>query len=111
MTYLSLGSIVLGLVAMGLPLADMRRISRSEAADESKTKLAIFLSLSACIVAVLLQFVYQDHLLRIGDMAALMDTMNATFMISTILTTITIVLNLILLKLSKDAVIETKEPI
>lgn len=88
------GSLVLGLIAWILPavnLAQHNKISSKRYAAFTVT------SLSSCAIALCLQLFYTDHLVKIEDWSALLDTSHATALVATLLLVVTIVLNAIAL--------------
>lgn len=88
--WLNLGSLVLGLVAWILPIINLVKRNKNE-----KWALYSIVSVSACVISLFFQIVYNDHLVRIGDWTALMDTSGAVVWLSLILTVVTILLNII----------------
>jgi len=93
--WLNLGSLALGLVSWVLPIVGFVK---------RKSKNWWFFpvaSLSACAIALCLQIFYTNHLVRIEDWTALMDTHNAVARVSAILLVTTLVLNAALLALGK----------
>jgi cytochrome c oxidase subunit 4 len=92
--FLNLGSLVLGLIAWIFPavyLVQHNKISSKRYAAFTVT------SLSFCAIALCLQLFYTDHLVKIEDWSALLDTSHATALVSTLLLVVTIVLNVIAL--------------
>ena len=87
-------SLVFGLAAWILPavaLARHDRISGGKFAALTAT------SLGSCAVSLCLQLFYTDHLVRINDWSALLDTSHATVLAAAVLLVVTIVLNVIAL--------------
>jgi len=87
---LNLGSFVLGLIALILPIASLvvqRRVS-----DTSRI-ISPAVSLGACAVSLCLQLFYGAHLVRIEDWSALMDTADAAARVSAALLVCTLALN------------------
>lgn len=86
MGYLNILSLVMGLLAWGLPISIllMRNIKRS---------LYSGLSLTACMIALYAQILYTNHLIQINDTIALLDTNDAVVFASKILIIGTIILN------------------
>jgi cytochrome c oxidase subunit 4 len=91
---LNVGSLILGLVALLLPLINLA--IENKAKNKNYTALSIA-SLSACAIAVCMQLFYNMHLVAIKDWSALMDTMYAVAYVSLLLVVITITLNAITL--------------
>jgi cytochrome c oxidase subunit 4 len=85
---LNLGSLLLGLAAWTLPIVKLV----SNKGKQSRHILS-FLSMSACSVSICLQIFNTNHLVGIGDWAALMDTSGALVFVVSVLLIITIVLN------------------
>lgn len=88
MGYLNILSLVMGLLAWGLPISIllMRNIKRS---------LYSGLSLTACMIALYAQILYTNHLIQINDTIALLDTNDAVVFASKILIIGTIILNVL----------------
>jgi cytochrome c oxidase subunit 4 len=87
---LNLGSLVLGLIAWILPVVS---IMRHDKIDHRSWAVLSVASISACAISLCMQIFYSDHLVRIADWSALMDTSSAVAMVSTLLLVVTIVLN------------------
>ena len=87
---LNLGSLILGLVSWLLPIASLLRRSKQA---ESGRAIYLFLSFAACSISLLLQQYYNDHLVKIEDWSAMMDTMKAVSIAATALVIVTIALN------------------
>lgn len=92
--WLTPASLILGLAAWILPSVFMSKYNKVDAA---KASLYIFLSLSACVLSIFFQIVYNYYLVKIGDWSALMDTTGAVVLASGVLLIITLLLNTILL--------------
>ena len=90
--WLNLGSLLLGLIAWILPIVSLARHYR----DHNK-KWALFsiASLSACVISLCFQILYNDYLVMIEDWTALMDTSKAVVRLSSLLAVVTIILNVI----------------
>lgn len=88
MGYLNVMSFGLGLLAWGLPMGNlfMRNTKRS---------LFSVLSFTACAIALYGQILYTNHLIRINDTIALLDTNDAVVFASRLLIIGTIVLNVL----------------
>ena len=87
---LNLGSLILGLIAWILPAVNLvqhNKINSKRYATFTVT------SLSSCAVALRLQLFYTDHLVKIEDWSALLDTSHATALVATLLLVVTIILN------------------
>ena len=86
---LNLGSLLFGLVAWVLPI-----IYLANKKAENKNRVAFSVaSVSMCAVSLYLQILYGNHLVRIGDWSALMDTSNAVVLASSVLIVVTVALN------------------
>lgn len=91
---LNLGSLLLGLIAWILPVVNLAKRDKTE----SKTWIVLALtSVTACAISLYMQILYQNHLVRIEDWSALMDTSNAVASVSAILLIGTVSLNAITL--------------
>jgi len=92
MTWFNVGSLVLGLIAWILPVINLAKFNK---AKHKHWIVLLFASMSACVISVLFQIVYQRHLVQIEDWSAIMDTIWGILFVSTVLITVTITLNLI----------------
>ncbi|RSL29242.1 hypothetical protein D7Z54_32260 [Salibacterium salarium] len=89
---LNVGSLVLGLIAWILPIASLTKHNK----DNNKTWVLFSIaSISACVISLLFQILYNDYLVRIEAWVALMDTSKAVVRLSSLLAVVTIVLNVI----------------
>ena len=91
---LNLGSLMLGLIAWILPVVNLVKQNK---ADHKNWAVFSVASVSACAISLCMQIFYNNHLVRIEDWSALMDTSNAVVFVSVILLLVTIVLNTITL--------------
>lgn len=102
-SWLNLGSLILGLIAWILPVVSL--IQRNKAGHRNWAVFSVA-SISACSISLCMQIFYTDHLVKIEDWSALMDTSSAVAMVTILLLTVTILLNAALLivyrKNSKD---------
>lgn len=101
---LNLGSLVLGLIAWILPIVNLVLHNK---ANNRKWVVFSVASVSACAVSLCMQIFYTNHLVKIEDWSALMDTSHAVASVATLLLAVTIILNSITLavyygKKSKD---------
>jgi cytochrome c oxidase subunit 4 len=87
--WLNLGSLVLGMIAWILPVVHLVMCK----ADHRKWTVLSAASISACAVSLWLQIVYTDHLVKIEDWSALMDTSSTVAMVSALLLAVTLILN------------------
>jgi uncharacterized membrane protein len=98
---LSLGSLVLGLIAWILPIVNLTRGKKQE--NKSWVALSI-MSLSACGISLCLQIFYTYHKVIVEDWGALLDTMYAVVFVSLVLLIVTIVLNAITLNVYRNRI-------
>jgi cytochrome c oxidase subunit 4 len=91
---LNLGSLLLGLIAWIIPVVNLVKNNNTEQKNRTIFSLS---SMSACAISLCLQIFYQNHLVKIEDWSALMDTSNAVALVSSILLVGTIALNAITL--------------
>lgn len=90
--WLNLGSIMLGLIAWILPIINLIRPNKDKNKNWALLSMA---SISACVIALWLQILYNNHLVNIEDWSAIMDISEGIIRVSFILAVITIVLNII----------------
>ena len=88
--WLNLGSLVLGLIAWILPVVNPAW--RNKASQRSVAVLSVA-SVSACAISLCMQIFYIDHLVKIEDWSALMDTSHAVALVAALLLVVTIILN------------------
>lgn len=93
-SFLTLGSLVLGLIAWIFPIISLMMFKKCE-----NRNYIIFsiLSISACAISLCFQIFYNNHLVKIEDWSALMDTTGAVAFVSAVLLVGTILLNAITL--------------
>lgn len=95
---LNLGSLILGIMAWGIPVVFLVR----------KTTLVnspvwvVFFSLSSAIVSLFFQIIYTNHLVDIGDWSALLDTQGGVVFAASVLLSITAALNVLVIHKSVD---------
>lgn len=96
MTLLNIGSLLLGVFALALPIIHIykKRIHTKNNYTSSK----VLFSLSTCALALLLQIFYAYYLVIINDWSALMDIVRALSIVSSLLLISTVLLNLFALK-------------
>jgi len=92
--WLNLGSLVLGLIAWILPVVNLVQNNK---ADRRNWVVFSVVSLSACATSLCMQLFYSDHLVKIEDWSALMDTSHAVALVATLLLVVTIILNVVTL--------------
>ncbi|QST01009.1 hypothetical protein IMZ31_05410 [Pontibacillus sp. ALD_SL1] len=97
---LNLASLFLGLLAWSLPMISLMR-DHSKATNNWMTLSLI--SLSACGISLVCQILHTYYKVTVGDWAALMDTMYAVAIVSSILLIVTILLNAITLNVYRKA--------
>ncbi len=90
--WLNIGSLVLGLIAWILPIANLVRHNKDNNKNWALFSMA---SISACVISLCFQILYNDYLVRIEDWSALMDTSGGVVRLSLVLAVVTIVLNAI----------------
>ena len=98
-SFLMLGSLVLGLISWILPVLSITKYNKNWATYS-------IISMSSCSIALAFQILYSNHMVRIGDLAALMDTSGTSAVLSVILLIISIILNI--LSLIYNNIKETK---
>ena len=89
---LNLGSLLLGLIAWILPVINLANNNKAE----HKNWVVISISsVSTCAIALYMQILYGNHLVKIEDWSALMDTSHGVALVSAIFLVVTITLNAI----------------
>jgi cytochrome c oxidase subunit 4 len=88
----NVGSIALGLVAWMLPIVSLMRFKKK---NNDNWAILSIMSISACAVSLFFQINYNNHLVRIEDWSALMDTTGAVVFVSGVLLVVTLLLNLV----------------
>lgn len=91
---LNIGSLVLGLIAWILPVINLMQYNK---ADHRNWVIFSVASISACAISLCMQIFYTNHLVKIEDWSALMDTSYAVAFAATLLLIVTIILNAITL--------------
>ena len=91
-SFLMLSSLIFGLIAWILPVINLVKFNKKE---NKNWAILLIISISACAISLYLQIVYNNYLVKIDDITALMDTMGASAFLSTVLLVVTIILNLI----------------
>lgn len=97
--WLNVGSLVLGLIAWLLPVVNL--VGYIIGKQRNWAILSI-LSISACAISLCFQIFYNNHLVKIEDWSALMDTTRAVAILSAVLLVVTIILNAITLVVYRD---------
>ena len=90
--WLNIGSLVFGLIAWIIPLFYIIKHNKS---NLIKGLTSSVVSLGSCIISLGMHIFYTNHLVKIEDWSALIDTSNATVFCSTCLIVVTIILNII----------------
>lgn len=101
--WLNVGSLLLGLISWTLPIIN---IIRYKSGNQKNWITLSILSMSACIISLWFQIIYNHYLVVIEDWSALMDTTGALVFVSAVLLIITIILNAINLFLYKNRLSE-----
>jgi len=99
---LNIGSLLLGLIAWILPILNLTR-------DKKQNKNWVVLSMisiCACGISLCFQLFYTYHKVTVEDWGALMGTIYAVAYVSAILLTVTIILNVITLKVYRGRTVE-----
>ncbi|ACL19722.1 conserved hypothetical protein [Desulfitobacterium hafniense DCB-2] len=91
--WLNIGSLVFGLIAWALPVVILAQGNKAKA--RNRVAFCAAASLSACAIALWMQILYTDHLVKIEDWSALMDTSSAVALVAGLLLTVAIALNAI----------------
>ncbi|MEH7237977.1 hypothetical protein [Bacillus sp. JJ1562] len=87
---LNLGSLILGLIAWILPIINLSLYKNQ---DHKNWFAFSVISLSACAISLCFQIIYNRHLVKIEDWAALDDITGAVAFVSVVLLIVTILLN------------------
>jgi cytochrome c oxidase subunit 4 len=88
---LNLGSLVFGLIAWVIPVIHLAK------RDKAGNRIWCLLSMAsaiACSISLFMQILYGNHLVKMEDWAALMDTSNAVALVSSALIAVTVALNI-----------------
>ena len=91
-SFLMLGSLVLGLIAWILPGINIGRYKENHNKDWT---IYSIISISACAIAICFQILYSNYMVHIGDISGLMDTIGTSTVLSVILLVSTLILNVI----------------
>jgi cytochrome c oxidase subunit 4 len=91
---LNLGSLVLGLIAWILPVINLVQPNN---AHHRRWPVFSVASVSSCAISLWMQILYSNHLVKIEDWSALMDTSSAVAWVAALLLVVTIMLNAITL--------------
>lgn len=93
-SFLMLGSLVLDLIAWILPIINLILFKKHN--NKNWVVLSI-LSISVCAISLCFQVFYNNHLVKIEDWSALMDTIGTVTFVSAVLLVVTIILNAVTL--------------
>ena len=88
--WLNIGSLLLGLIAWILPVVNIMKCNKD---NHRNGGILTGISVSVCAISLCMQIFYTNHLVQIEDWSALMDTSDATAMVSALLLVVTIILN------------------
>ena len=88
--FLNIGSLVLGLIALGLPVVNLIKYKNDKHKHWNTFSI---LSMTACAVSIYFQIYVTYILVRMPDWPALDDTIGAVTLVSLILLIVTITLN------------------
>ncbi len=99
MWLLNLASLLLCVIAWILPVVNIMRYNRR---DHKNWMCLSVISISSCAVSLFFQICYNDHLVKVEDWSALMDTTDAVVFVSAVLLIVTIILNAITLFVYRD---------
>lgn len=102
-SFLPLGSLVLGLIAWIFPVISLMQFKK-----HGNRNYIIFstLSIIACAISLCFQIFYNNHLVRIEDWSALMDTTGAVSFASAVLLVGTILLNAIMWRIYRRGIVQ-----
>ncbi|MUV37877.1 Cytochrome-c oxidase [Lentibacillus sp. JNUCC-1] len=101
--WLNVGSLVLGLIAWTLPVVNLMQAKKPE---NKRWLVLLFISFSACAISLSFQIFYTNHLVKIEDLSALMDTIGAVAFASAVLLSVTILLNAVTLILYRQRTVK-----
>lgn len=87
-SFLMLGSLILGLVSWILPILNITKNNKNW------TTYSI-ISMGSCSIALVFQILYSNYVVKIEDISALMDTSGTSAALSVILLVITLILNIL----------------
>ncbi|KPN96327.1 hypothetical protein [Lysinibacillus sp. ZYM-1] len=100
---LNVGSLVLGLLAISLPIVSLA--SNSKQIQNHRLMIST-LSLSACAISISFQLFYNFHLVKIEDWSALMDITSSSVLAVQILLVSTILLNILVVIFKRKEVVK-----
>jgi cytochrome c oxidase subunit 4 len=88
--FLNLGSLIFGLIAWVLPVINIFKYKKCD-----KWYVLSISSISFCALSIFFQLYYQNYLVKIDDLPALMDTISTSSFLSAVLLFVTLILNAI----------------
>lgn len=88
-SFLMIGSLILGLIAWILPIYSIMRNKR----DNRHWAIYSIISIGACATSICFQLLYSNLMVQISDFSALMDTSGTSTLLSVILLISTLILN------------------
>ncbi|SIO24585.1 hypothetical protein SAMN05878443_2160 [Carnobacterium alterfunditum] len=89
--WLNWGSLVLGSIAWIIPIFNIMRHKKIG----NSNSLMILFSMGACAIALWFQISYNNYLVEINDLSAIMDTIGTLNWVTAVLLVVTITLNII----------------
>ncbi|HBJ01956.1 MULTISPECIES: hypothetical protein [Lysinibacillus] len=98
---LNVGSLVLGFIALLLPIAILSATSKQ---IQNYRLMISILSLSACAISISFQLFYNFYLVKIEDWSALMDITRSSVLAVLFLLVSTILLNILVLIFKRNEV-------
>lgn len=94
-------SLILGIIAWALPIINIFKHKKYN--NENWATLSI-ISMSTCAISIYFQLIYNNNLVVIGDLSALMDIIGTSMFLSSVLLIITIILNVTTLLIYRNKV-------
>lgn len=88
-SWLNIGSLILGISALVLPVLVMVRRVKG-----TKAGVWVWMSMGLCLLAIIFQMIYGNHLVEIEDWSALMDTSETTLFLAAKLALFTALLDM-----------------
>lgn len=101
--FLNLGSLVLGVIAILLPICSILSTNKKV---HNYRLIFCTLSFSACAISISFQLLYNNHLVKIEDWSALMDTTSSSVFAVTLLLISTILLNTLTIIINRDKTVK-----
>lgn len=100
---LNIGSLVLGLIAWTLPVITLMQFRKH---GNQNWVVFSMMSLMACGISLSFQIIYNNHLVKIEDWSALLDTSGAVVTAASTLLIVTILLNTLTLIVYRRRIVE-----